>query len=87
MKGLYLHVQCLELLAHQGTAVSQIKVTKHVRSQGQGFSLGSHLNYGTERPSFTDKQSREFHIKVHGMTQALQTNTSLACVLWIIAVQ
>lgn len=56
MKGLYLHAQCLELLAHQGTAVSQIKVTKHVRSQGQGFSLGSHLNHGTELPSFTDKQ-------------------------------
>lgn len=56
-----MHVQCLELLAHQGTAVSQIKVTHHVRSQGHSFSLGSHLNHGTELPSFMDKQSIVSH--------------------------
>lgn len=61
MKGLYLHVQCLELLAHQGTAMSQIKVTQRVRPQGWGFSLGSHLNHSTELPSFMDKQSRVSH--------------------------
>lgn len=87
MKGLYVHVQCLEQLAHQGTAVSQIKVTQRVRSQGQSFSLSSHLNHGTELPSFMDKQRTEYYVKVYGMTQTLQTNSLVACVLWIIAAQ
>lgn len=34
-----------------------------------------------------DKQSIEFHIKIYGMTQTLETNSLLACVLWIIAAQ
>lgn len=87
MKGLYVHVQSHELLALQGTAVSQIKVTQRVRSQGQGFSLGSHFSHGTELPCFMDKQSRELQIKAYGMTQTLQTNSLLACVLWITAAQ
>lgn len=70
-----MRVQCLEQLAYQGTAMSEIKVTQHVRSQGQGFSLGSDLHHGTELTSFMDKQSIEFHIKVYGMTQTLQILT------------
>lgn len=34
-----------------------------------------------------DKQSIEFHIKVYGVTQTLQTNSLGARVLWIIAAQ
>lgn len=84
---MHVHVQQLVLPAHQGTTVSEIKITLHVRSQQQVFCLSLHLNHDAKFLSLMDKQGAKFHIRVYDTTQTPQTNTKLACVLWIITAQ
>lgn len=84
---MHVHVQQLVLPAHQGTTVSEIKITLRVRSQRQAFCLGVHLNHDAELLFLMDKQGMKFHVRVYGTSQSPQTNAKLACVLWIITAQ